>query len=203
MRRVNVFLAILIASLAALIAITAIGFSIFTTNQNPYNWMNQMFSGSGTTTGGMGGMMGQTGQTTVSNNPLISYFGVIFAVLIGVTVIGIVGMAYYVVYPQIRMGTAQSAAAYQNIAQKTSSVSSPYESVSKTLTEEERKIIEVLNDHNGKYLQKYIRNDTGLSRLKTHRIIARLADRGIVTLEKTGNTNQVYLADWLQNQKTK
>jgi predicted transcriptional regulator len=203
MRRVNVFLAILMVSLAALIAITAIGFSIFTTNQNPYNWMSQMFSGSGTTTGGMGGMIGQTGQTTVSTNPLISYFGVIFAVLIGVTVIGIVGMAYYVVYPQLRMGTVQSTAAYQNITQKTSSVSSPYESVSKTLTDEERKIIEVLNNHNGKYLQKYIRNDTGLSRLKTHRIIARLADRGIVTLEKTGNTNQVFLADWLQNQKTK
>jgi predicted transcriptional regulator len=203
MRRVTVFLAILIASLAALIAITAIGFSIFTTNQNPYNWMSQMFSGSGTTTGGMGGMMGQTGQTTVSTNPLISYFGVIFAVLICVTIIGIVGMAYYVVYPQIRMGSAQSKAADQNHAPQTSSVTSLYESVSKTLTEEERKIIEVLNNHNSKYLQKYIRNETGLSRLKTHRIIARLADRGIVTLEKTGNTNQVFLANWLQNQKTK
>jgi predicted transcriptional regulator len=203
MRRATVFLTILIASLAALIAITAIGFSIFTTNQNPYNWMSQMFSGSGTTNGGMGGMMGQTGQTTGSTNPLISYFGVIFAVLIGVTVVGIVGLAYYVAYPQMRMGTVQSAAAYQNLAQQTSSESSPYESVSKTLTEEERKIIEVLKNHNGKYLQKYIRNDTGLSRLKTHRIIARLADRGIVTLEKTGNTNQVYLANWLQNQKIK
>ena len=59
---------------------------------------------------------------------------------------------------------------------------------------------EVLNAHNGKYLQKYIRNETGLSRLKTHRIIARLADRGIVSLEKTGNTNQVFLANWLQQQ---
>jgi predicted transcriptional regulator len=203
MRRVNVFLAVLIASLAALIAITAIGFSIFTTNQNPYNWMNQMFRGSSASTGGMGGMMGQTGQNTVSTNPLISYFGAIFAVLIGVIVIGIVGLAYYVAYPQMRMGATQSPAAYPNLTQQTSSVASPYESVSKTLTEEERKIIEVLNNHNGKYLQKYIRNDTGLSRLKTHRIIARLADRGIITLEKTGNTNQVYLANWLQNQKTK
>jgi predicted transcriptional regulator len=203
MRRVNVFLAVLIASLAALIAITAIGFSIFTTNQNPYNWMNQMFRGSSASTGGMGGMMGQTGQNAISTNPLISYFGAIFAVLIGVIVIGIVGLAYYVAYPQMRMGTTQSSVAYPNLTQQTSSVASPYESVSKTLTEEERKIIEVLNNHNGKYLQKYIRNDTGLSRLKTHRIIARLADRGIITLEKTGNTNQVYLANWLQNQKTK
>jgi len=36
-----------------------------------------------------------------------------------------------------------------------------------------------------------------LSRLQTHRVVARLAERGIVTLEKTGNTNQVLLADWL------
>ena len=77
-----------------------------------------------------------------------------------------------------------------------------YESVSKTLTEDERKIINVLNSHNGKYLQKYIRNETGLSRLQTHRIIARLADRGILTLEKTGNTNQVFLADWLKQQNS-
>jgi uncharacterized membrane protein len=48
-------------------------------------------------------------------------------------------------------------------------------------------------------LQKYIRNESGLSRLKTHRIVARLAERGIVTLEKMGNTNQVLLADWLKN----
>ena len=76
-------------------------------------------------------------------------------------------------------------------------VPNAYDSVTKTLTEEERKIINVLNNHNGKYLQKYITNETGLSRLQTHRIIARLAERGIVSLEKTGNTNQVYLANWL------
>jgi uncharacterized membrane protein len=203
MKRVNAFLAIIIASLAALIIITAIGFSIFTTNQNPYNWMSQMFGGNSPTTGGMGGMMGQTGQTTGSTNPLVSYFGVIFAVLIAITIVGIVGLSYYVVYPQMRMGTLQSKVAYQNLSEQTSSATSPYESVSKTLTAEERRIIEVLNNHNGKYLQKYIRNETGSSRLKTHRIIARLADRGIVTLEKTGNTNQVFLADWLQNPKTK
>jgi predicted transcriptional regulator len=189
-----------IASLVSLIALTAIGFAIFTQAQTPYNWMNQMWSGSGTTNGGMGGMMGQTGQTSASINPLLPYFGVIFAVLIGVTVIGIVGLGYYLLYPQMRISAMQPAAASEKIAQKTSSSTLPYESVSKTLTEEERKIIEVLNNHNGKYLQKYIRNETGLSRLQTHRIIARLADRGIVSLEKTGNTNQVIMASWLQNQ---
>ena len=148
-------------------------------------------------TSGMGGMMGQTGTTQIAANPSLTYFGVLFAVLVSVTIIGIIGISYYLVYPQIRMGAMppmQNAAAVQPATNATT----PYESVAKTLTEEERKIIEVLNSHEGKYLQKYIRNETGLSRLQTHRIIARLADRGIVSLEKTGNTNQVYLSSWLQ-----
>ena len=52
--------------------------------------------------------------------------------------------------------------------------------------------------HKGKYLQKYIRKEAGLSRLKTHRVVARLAERGLITLEKTGNTNEVRLAEWLK-----
>jgi uncharacterized membrane protein len=75
---------------------------------------------------------------------------------------------------------------------------SPYESVSKTLTTEERRVLDVLVTHQRRYLQKYIRKEAGLSRLKTHRIIARFAERGIVTLKQSGNTNEVVLSDWLQ-----
>ena len=166
------FLTILIASIAAFIASTAIGFADFSSTQNSTNWMSQMWGGSASSTGGMGGMMGQTGTTPVAANPSLTYFGVLFAVLVSVTVIGVIGVAYYLVYPQIRMGAMppmQSTAVVQPVSNGTT----PYESVSKTLTEEERKIIEVLNMHEGKYLQKYIRNETGLSRLQTHRIIAR------------------------------
>jgi len=66
------------------------------------------------------------------------------------------------------------------------------------VTDEERRVIQVLKVHDGKYLQKYIRKEAGLSRLKTHRILARFAERGLLTLEKTGNTNQVSLASWLK-----
>ena len=185
------FLTILIASIAALIALTIVGFAVFAQTQNSNNWMSQML-------GGSGGMMGQTGgMQTSTASPFLPYFGVLFAVLVSVTIIGIIGIAYYLLYPQIRIGAMQP---MQNRAvnQPTTNGATPYESVAKTLTEEERKIITVLNAHDGKYLQKYIRNETGLSRLQTHRIIARLADRGIVSLEKTGNTNQVYLSSWLQ-----
>jgi predicted transcriptional regulator len=202
MKRVNVFLAIMIVSIAALIAAAAIGFAIFSQTQNPVNWMSQMFGGSSNYSG-MGGMMGQPGTTTSSG--LLPYFGVLFVVLKGVTIIGVVGVGYYLLYPQIRVGsvgviqTTQNIAATQSAANSTNGTT-PYESIAKTLNEDECKILEALNSHHGKYLQKYIRNETGLSRLQTHRIIARLADRGIVSLEKIGNTNQVYLANWLTKQ---
>lgn len=166
------FLIILIASIAALITLTIVGFAVFSTTQNSNNWMSQML-------GGSGGMMGQTGTMQTSTaSPFLPYFGVLFAVLVSVTIIGIIGIAYYLLYPQIRIGAVQP---MQNaVVIQASNGVTPYESVAKTLTEEERKIITVLNAHDGKYLQKYIRNETGLSRLQTHRIIARLADRGIV-----------------------
>lgn len=191
------FLTLLIASIAALIASTAIGFAVFSSTQSANSWMSQMWGGSASGTTGMGGMMGQTGTAPVAANPTLTYFGILFAVLVSVTIVGVIGIAYYLLYPQIRIGAIQP---MQNTAvpQPATNGTTPLESVAKTLTEEERKIVTVLNAHEGKYLQKYIRNETGLSRLQTHRIISRLADRGIVSLEKTGNTNQVYLSSWLQ-----
>ena len=188
MMRVNIFLTLLIASIAALIALTIVGFAVFSTpQQNQNNWMSQMW--------GSSGMMGQTGAVQASaTSQLLPYFGVLFAVLISVTIMGIVGLGYYLLLPQIGVGAMQPIA----LNRPASDAFSAYEAVAKTLTEEERKILMVLKAHEGKYLQKYIRNETGLSRLKTHRIIARLAERGIVSLEKTGNTNQVYLSIWLK-----
>jgi uncharacterized membrane protein len=96
------------------------------------------------------------------------------------------------------MGIAEHAPR-STVENSTENVTTPYTSVSKTLTSEERKVLDVLVSHNGKYLQKYIRAETELSRLKTHRIVSRLAERGIVTLERSGNTNEVRLSSWLQN----
>jgi hypothetical protein len=192
MKRVNIFLILLIVSIAALIAQMAIGLAVFTSTQaNPYSWMNQMFRG----TGYSGGMMGQGGSTTV--NPLMPYFGALFIVLVSLVIVGVIGLTYYLVYPQIPVGTASPKAENTPASNPTSA----YASVAKTLTPEELKVITALNAHNGKYLQKYISKETGLSRLKTHRIISRLAQREIVTLEKVGNTNQVTLGDWLKQEK--
>ena len=104
MRRVNLFLIILIASLASLIAVTVIGVAIFTSAQTsatqyPSNWMGDMW-------GQMGGMMGGTTPTSSIQSPMLPYFGVVFVVLIGVAIAGVGGLAYYVALPEIKTGTA-------------------------------------------------------------------------------------------------
>ena len=199
MRKVNVFLVVLIASLAALVALVVIGFAVLASgSQYSSNWMGEMW---GSMSGNMGGMMGGVPQTSTLN-PALPYFGVLFVVLIGLIIAGVVGLAYFVAFPEIKTSVApvncEPIPQGSTVTQASKNQCAPFESILKTLTVEERSVVEVLAAHDGKYLQKYIRNEAGLSRLQTHRIVARLAERGIVTLEKTGNTNQVLLADWLK-----
>ncbi|HVB95047.1 MAG TPA: hypothetical protein VND41_00410, partial [Nitrososphaerales archaeon] len=61
---------------------------------------------------------------------------------------------------------------------------------------DERKVVGVLKVHGGTYVQKFITQEAGLSRLKTHRVVATLAERGIVQVRKKGNSNDVTLARW-------
>jgi len=70
----------------------------------------------------------------------------------------------------------------------------------RVLNDDERKIVETLVAEGGTMLQKDIRWKTGLSRVKTHRVLFRLAKRGIVTVEKYYNTNKITLADWLRRE---
>ena len=91
MRRVNLFLIILVASLSALTIVVVVGIAVF--SSTPWSW-----------TGGFsGGMMGNSGMMggTVQN-PALPYFGVAFVVLIGVVVAGVIGLVYYVAIPEIR-----------------------------------------------------------------------------------------------------
>ena len=188
MRRVNVFLAVLIASLVSLTALIIVGFYVLTASPYPSDWMSSMW-------GRMGGMMG--GSQPAAQNSALPYFGVLFIVLIGVTVFCVGGLAYFLVFPEIKSSRTVANVRTMQVASQNSTA--PYESVVKTLNDEERRVIDVLKAHDGKYLQKYIKSETGLSRLKTHRIVARLVDRGIVTIEKFGNTNEVVLANWLRS----
>ncbi len=202
MRRISLFLIIAIVSLASLIAVVAAGYIVLaetpSSSRTPSNPIGQMF-------GGMGGMMGGNAATQVpAPNSAAPYLGVAFIALVGVAIVGVVGLVYFVGFPEIRNRTGIAPTLAHGTTVLPASVTSvetaqaPISTIVKTLTVEERKVVEVLTTHQGKYLQKYIRSETGFSRLQIHRIVARLAERGIVSLEKTRNTNTVLLANWLK-----
>ncbi len=197
MRSISFFLILTIASLASLALTVVVGVSFFASTQTTSHMSS---SGWGNMWNSMMGGPVQEGN----QNAAAAYFAVVFAVTIAVAIIGVAGLAYFHAFPKIRTATINPLSnptdVSATVAGSTSDGAIPtaFESVMKTLNSDERKVVETLQAHNGKYLQKYIRSETGLSRLQTHRVVARLAERGIVGLEKTGNTNTVTLASWLE-----
>jgi uncharacterized membrane protein len=146
------------------------------------DWISDMWSHMG------GGMMGGT------NDPYLGYFGILFTILIVLVLASVGALIYFIVFPELKIG--QTRIQINNI--DTSKKSEAIESIRKTLNDDEKKILEVLEYHNGTYLQKYLGKEAGLTRLKTHRILTRFAERRLITLEKKGNTNEVKLKDWLK-----
>lgn len=181
LRKVSFFLVLLLISVFLLAALLIVAF--LTTPTEGSDWTGNMLNC-------MGDWMSGTYATS---DPYAALFGVSLIVLVGLVIAGIGGVVYFQIFPEI----ATSNRNVQPQSFQSSENASPLESVLKTFNEDERKVFNVLITHEGHYLQKYIRKEAGLSRLKTHRILARFAERGIVTLEKTGNTNNVRIADWL------
>jgi len=103
-------------------------------------------------------------------------------------------LAYALAFPELGEGKPKIEPSSAPMAKKGEPA---LDAVLRVLNEDERKVIEALVAEDGTMLQKDIRWKTGLSRVKTHRILFRLAKRGIVSAEKYYNTNRITLADWL------
>lgn len=212
MRRLHILLFILIVTLAVLIPLALIAYYFSVTAPSYYDssWMSQMWGPHlGTSSNyGMGGMMGGGDSGTVTT----SYLWIIPVMLIGVVASAIIGIGFYLYLPELRYikpkdACTPTSTAQRNVIPKTETSPVASAAVSnapnscdvllKTMTPEEQKVINVLINHNGKYLQKYVTKEAGLSRLKTHRIVARFVKRGIVTVKEFGNTNEIALSDWV------
>lgn len=124
-----------------------------------------------------------TGNFTPSLPFIIPLSSLLF---LSVVLASMVGVIYFLVVPEIKNLSSTA-------SKDTVSV------VMRTLKPEERKVVEVLDGHGGTYLQKYITQEAGLSRLKTHRVVAALSERGILHVEPKGNTNQVSLVKWFHD----
>ncbi len=186
MQKFDFFILLVVISFGILLTLSLA--SIYLTNasnSSQTNWTNEMWC--------MGGI---TPNGTVSQSSL----WLIPIGLAGIAIAAGVGAVYFFIFPEMKTETQVNK--NHNASQRSpNELSNPYSTVYKTLKPDEKKVLEVLSTHDGKYLQKYIRQEAGLSRLKVHRILARLAERSIVSLKKSGNTNEVTLADWLQTKK--
>ncbi len=219
MRRIHIFLFVLSLTLAVLLTLALMSwyFSVTASSYYGSSWMKQMWSGAGysgniSSYAGMGGMMGNGGTTTTST----SFLWLIPALLGTVVGVAVVGVAFYYAYPELKYirGNTTCNTSTSNIQSKTNTTSPARETrasaevpnvsnncdvILKTMTPEEKKVLGVIVAHQGKYLQKYVSKEAGLSRLKTHRIVARFAQRGIVTVKEFGNTNEIVVSDWVKS----
>lgn len=130
-------------------------------------------------------------QILTKGFPATFPFLVLFSSLLFLSTVlaSVVGIIYFLVLPEIKeYYTPSNGSGKENTAM-----------VLKTLKSDERIIVNVVVAHGGTYLQKYISKEAGLSRLKTHRVVASLSERGILQVEKYGNTNQVKLVKWFHD----
>ncbi len=152
-------------------------------------------SGTGSFYGVMSQMMGSQ-YVGGTNTAMPSYVWGGTITLLALILASGVGLAYYAVFPEIRARNAAPATVQDEPSAK-GPPGADWSTLLRTSKPEEKKVLEVLASHNGRYLQKFIVKETGLSKLKTHRILSRFAERGIVVAEKSGNTNEIALASWL------
>ncbi|MCW4023624.1 MAG: hypothetical protein NWF01_01135 [Candidatus Bathyarchaeota archaeon] len=154
-----------------LIAVSVTGLFLFSTNEFSNNH----------------GHMGQNAQTVRTLELLL--FAVPLAISVAIAI-------YAVAFPEIKKSTTTQPAQPQVENKQT------LEAILKVLNEDERKVVQALVDSDrGSLLQKEIGWKTKLSRVKTHRVVARLANRDIVMVEKQDNTNRVTLAEWVSKNK--
>ncbi len=186
MRRITVFVVLVAGSLLALAAVVV--------------WYLAAYQPHG---GSVGGMMGQMMGTGGNNGMALAmpqgvWVGTV--ALVALAVVGVAGLGYFLAYPEIKTAPAR---AEQAIAAPERGSEVSWSVLMRTSKPEEKKVLEVLAAHDGSYLQKFVVKEAELSRLKTHRIVSRLAERGVVTVERSGNTNQVSLAPWVRGEAAK
>lgn len=103
---------------------------------------------------------------------------------------------YLVFFP--RLESVKSSASIQTKVEEISEEENKSLEVALKLMEpDERRVVETLIKAGGSMLQKDISYELKISRVKTHRILVKLINRGIVIAEKKFNTNNIKLAEWL------
>jgi preprotein translocase subunit SecG len=167
MQRVTLFL--LIIAVAVLAVISTFGTFL----------PRQMMSG-------MGGMMGEGSRMGNFLWP---------SILSASTAVIVVAVTYVILFPSIKY--SKETQSKPEVPVTTADDLDPMSIVMRVVKPDERAALEVLRNSGGVCLQKDITYKTGVSKLKTHRIVARLAERGIIQVRKIGKTNEISAPAWL------
>ncbi len=120
-------------------------------------------------------------------------WGIALVVILGIGAIA--ALAYSTIYPEIPTTSPSSVSAPPKDLPLT--VVDTFEGVLRVLEPEEQQVCKALRNSGSFLTQKEICNTTGFSKVKTHRIVSRLASRRVVTVEKAGKVNRVRLAEWV------
>ncbi len=140
-------------------------------------------------------------QSMMSNMMGGSYSGFFWPVtLTASTIAAIIAAAYVIAFPGIRY-TKSVQKPEQRDALDAGTLD-PVEVVMRVSKTDERAVLRVLKDSGGVCSQKDITYRTGLNKIKTHRIIARLVEHGVVNVKKTGKTNEVSFLAWLKTHRS-
>ncbi|MGA1974693.1 MAG: hypothetical protein ABSG92_03580 [Conexivisphaerales archaeon] len=216
MHRVGWFVIVLVVGVAAYLAVSL---------ASPYFVTSSQSSGMM----GAGGMMGWWTPFSGNQYSYPSLMWLIPLAALGLILVGAAGAVYSIVVPEIKtvkeaspdalprspviaalgpsqnalggtapLPTASSSAEHPPSAMPRPSMENA-DAVLKTLKPDERRVVDVLRAHDGKYLQKWIVKETNMSRLQVHRVVARLVERNLVVAKAVGNTNEVSLVDWMKN----
>ena len=97
----------------------------------------------------------------------------------------------------VSLGVVVGAATYYTMSfkveAKEKSLKKNIDIIFKFLAREERKVVEKLLENKGRMLQSDITRLEGMNKLRSHRTIKKLAEKGIVEVEGYGKTNNVRL----------
>lgn len=98
----------------------------------------------------------------------------------------------------VSLGVIIGAATYYimsfKIEAKEKSLRGNIDIIFKFLAREERKVVEKLLENKGRMLQADITRLEGMNKLRSHRTIKKLVEKGIVKVEGYGKTNEIRLA---------
>jgi len=130
--------------------------------------------------------MGQNGDWSLTN-----------ILLVALIILLVFALIYFVFFPRLE-NIVSSASIQIEVEEIREEENKSLEVALRLMEPDEKRLVEALVEAGGSMLQKDISYKLEISRVKTHRTLVKLINRGIVTAEKQYNTNNITLAGWLQ-----